>query len=259
MTQLIFLGTGGDSAVIGKQIKASGGIVIKTPDSQFHLDPGPGSLNKLKETGLNVRETTGIIVSNGLLKRSNDINAAISAMTLDGMDKKGVIVIDKNNNFLFEQYRDFVERVIYINDTKRIAIGDTEIEVVEGKKEGFFHYKILTPDLSIGYISDTSYDSSLSKTFEDTNILIINCKNPADTKDENGLNLDEVRTIIAKSKPKLAIITGFGIKMLEMDFLETARELQRSLSVQTIMATDGLKIEPQGYARMSQQKTLTRF
>ncbi|MEM4260371.1 MAG: hypothetical protein QXG00_03990 [Candidatus Woesearchaeota archaeon] len=259
MTQLIFLGTGGDSVVIGKQYRASGGLVIKTADSQFHLDPGPGSLNKLKETGLNVRETTGIIVSNSLLKRANDINALISAMTLDGMDKKGVIVIDKNNKFLFDKYRDYLERVIYVNETRRIAICDTEIEIIEGKIEEIFHYRLLTPDLSIGYISDTGYDSNLYKNFEDTNIIIINCKNPADIKEDNNLNLDDVRTIIAKTKPKLAIITGFGIKMLEMDFLETARELQRSLGVQTIMATDGLKIEPQGYAKMSQQKTLTRF
>ncbi len=44
--QIIFLGTGGDPVVVGKQIRSSGGIVLKLDGLQFHLDPGPGALVK---------------------------------------------------------------------------------------------------------------------------------------------------------------------------------------------------------------------
>jgi ribonuclease BN (tRNA processing enzyme) len=259
MTSLTFLGTAGDALVVGKQLKSSAGIVLKTQEIQLHLDPGPGCLNRMKETSINARETSVIVLSNPTLKRSHDVNAIVSAMTMDGLDRRGIAVLGRENQFLIPQYREYLERIIYINDTKRLALGDVEIEISEARKEGHYHFKFLTPNLSIGYITETGYDSNLAKIFEDTNVLIINCKNPPDVKEDDALNLDDVRTIAAKVKPKLLIITGFGIKMLDMDFLETARELQRSLGIQTLFAIDGIRIEPTGYARMSQQRTLNRF
>ena len=43
------------------------------------------------QTKVNVRETTGILVSNYSILRSNDLNALISGMTYSGLDHKGVI------------------------------------------------------------------------------------------------------------------------------------------------------------------------
>ena len=53
---IAFLGTGGDSTVVGKNIRSAGGIIIRFDNCQFHLDPGPGSLIKAQEAGMNLRE-----------------------------------------------------------------------------------------------------------------------------------------------------------------------------------------------------------
>ncbi|MDP7476371.1 MAG: hypothetical protein QF655_01925, partial [Candidatus Woesearchaeota archaeon] len=54
-SSIIFLGTGGDSYVVGKQLRASGGIILQINDDQYHIDPGPGALVMAKETGINLR------------------------------------------------------------------------------------------------------------------------------------------------------------------------------------------------------------
>ena len=46
---VLFLGTGGDSFVIGKQMRHSGGFVIQQDDLQFQIDPGPGALVRANE------------------------------------------------------------------------------------------------------------------------------------------------------------------------------------------------------------------
>ena len=43
-TRILFLGTGGDEFVIGKQKRSSGGIIFTYGPNQFHFDPGPSSL-----------------------------------------------------------------------------------------------------------------------------------------------------------------------------------------------------------------------
>ena len=92
MSKIIFLGTGGDKSVIGRQIRASGGIIIQNNNLQFHLDPGPGALVKAKEFGINPRATTALLVSHNHLGHCNDVNAVIDAMTLSGLDKRGVLI-----------------------------------------------------------------------------------------------------------------------------------------------------------------------
>ena len=47
--KIIFLGTGGDSIVVGKQLRASGGIILQIDDNQFHIDPGPGALVRARQ------------------------------------------------------------------------------------------------------------------------------------------------------------------------------------------------------------------
>ena len=52
---ILFLGTGGDSIVVGRQLRASGGIVLRFGDNTFFLDPGPGALVRAKQFDVNPR------------------------------------------------------------------------------------------------------------------------------------------------------------------------------------------------------------
>ncbi len=55
--------------------------------------------------------------------------------------------------------------------------------------------------------------------------------------------------MISQVRPRLAIITHFGLEMLKADPLNEAREIQRITGVQTIAAQDGLIVSPGSYGR----------
>ena len=77
-SKIIFLGTAGESLVYGKQIRASGGIIIQTDNLQCIIDPGPGSITMAAQFGINLRDTDAIFVTHNHINHCNDVNAIIN-------------------------------------------------------------------------------------------------------------------------------------------------------------------------------------
>ncbi|MBA3064437.1 hypothetical protein FP803_03285 [Candidatus Woesearchaeota archaeon] len=268
LPQIIFLGTGGDCFVVGKQLRASGGIIIRAEDMQFHIDPGPGALVRAEQYDVNLRENTCILISHNHLNHTNDINAVISAMTHAGLDKKGVLisnrtVISGDNNtdtILLNFYKNCLERYIIVQENQKIGIGDIEIRITP-TKHGIENigFKFITPEFSLSYISDTSYFTGLAEPHKGSDILILNVVNPSGINSKTNLNSDDAVNIITAVKPKLAIIQHFGIKMIEADPMYEAREIQKKTYTQVIAAKDGMAINPLSYSSSLRQKTLKNF
>jgi phosphoribosyl 1,2-cyclic phosphodiesterase len=268
-TRILFLGTGGDEYVIGKQKRASGGIIFTFGNNQFHIDPGPSSLMMAKMMSVNLRENIAILLTANELFRANDVNAVISAMSHDGLDKRGVLVcpstasiIDKENYpFLNPEYKKYLEKVITIDNTKKLGINNIDIEVIELKKSlsKICGYKIITPGFNLAYIPETGYDPAFCERIEETDILILNVKEPRGSEKKDCLNSNNAEEIIKKVKPQLAILTGFGVKMLQADPLYEVREIQKNTGVQTIAAKDGMSINPTNFSATVRQKSLKSY
>ncbi len=268
-SQIIFLGTAGDSYVCGRQIRASGGIVLQVDSHQFHIDPGPGSLVKMAQHAVHPRETMGIFVSNTSLLHCNDVNVMISAMTHDGLDRKGVLI--SNNSFangteeekpyLSDKHKNFVERVITVKPGQKVGIENIEIEALPTKNSDpdALGFKFLTPKFNMVYTGDTRYSADVVKTYSGCDILIMNVTHPFSEKPKEGLNSEDAVKIIEKVKPKLAVITHFGAKLLSSDPMYEAREIQKQTGVQIVTAKDGLALNPISYAAQLRQKTLNLY
>jgi len=80
-----------------------------------------------------------------------------------------------------------------------------------------------------------------------TDILILNVPYPGDKGAYLNLDSESAIKIISHVRPKLAILTHFGLEMLKADPLQEAREIQKITGIQTIAASDGLVISPEGY------------
>ena len=267
--KLIFLGTGGDAHVIGKQIRASGGFVLVVDDTQMHFDPGPGALVKAVEYGVPLRNNTAVVVSNSSLYRCNDVNAVIDAMTLAGLDKTGVLIGCKDvicgdaegNTYLTQFHKQCVERFICLEPGGKVGINHIEIRAlpVKHKSENSIAFKVFTSKFTMGYTSDTAYSSDLVTALKDVDLLLLHVLNPGDTKVQHGLCTEDAKKIISAVKPKLAILSGFGIKLIKEDVLEEARDIQRSTGIQTLAAKDGMVINPLSYSVNLRQRTLNLY
>ncbi|MFH2021268.1 MAG: hypothetical protein ABIJ34_07650 [archaeon] len=268
-SKILFLGTAGDSFTAGKQMRASGGIIFSYEDSQFHIEPGPGSLVMAKMTSINLRETSTLIVTGNDLIKANDLNMCISAMTHEGLDKRGVLICPSdvaamsagNIPILNPKYQEFLEKTIVVDNTRKIGINNIDFEIIELKEpiSKNYAFKIITPKFNLSYVPNTAYSAELGENLRDTDILILNVPEPRGSDRRDSLNSEDAEKIIKKADPQLVLITGFGIKMLQADPLYEIREIQKNSGVQAIAAKDGMTINPMSFASTVRQKSLRHF
>ncbi|MFW6013981.1 MAG: MBL fold metallo-hydrolase [Candidatus Nanoarchaeia archaeon] len=267
--KIIFLGTGGDSIVVGKQLRSAGGIIVQVLDNQIHINPGPGAVARAYDYGVNLRNNIAVLVSNNYLNNVAEINSVISAMSLGGLDRKGVLISNKsayenyenNDPMINNYYKNFLEKDIVLENGKRVGLNELEIKATRTLNEDEYAigFKIITPKFSIGYTSDTGYIKNLSEDFKGVEIMIFNCTSPSETPGYSTLTPADIIQILPKIKPKLAVITGFGIKMHHCDVLNEARKIQKETGIQTIAASDGMSINPVSYSVNLRQRTLQQF
>lgn len=257
MAKIIFLGTAGGSAVVNRQLRASGGIIIQIEKLQYHIDPGPGALNKAKEYNINPHHTTAVLVSHNHINHCNDLNVVVDAMTHSGIEHRGVILASKSvlqplgNSFPFltRHHQNLVEKIIPLEKNHKIGIELVEINAlpVEHSDPSAIGFKFFCPKFTIGYTGDTTLNQQLLDSLVGTDILILNVPYPNKKGAGTNLSTEDAIAIVSKIRPQLAILTHFGLEMLKADPLVAAREIQRITGVQTIAAKDGLAISPEGY------------
>ncbi|MBR9699409.1 hypothetical protein GOV09_03060 [Candidatus Woesearchaeota archaeon] len=261
------MGTGTGSSVVGKGLRSAGGIILTFGENQFHVDPGIGAVTKAAEYGINLRATTALLISHSHIHHANDANAVIDAMTLSGLDKKGVLIANKtaihgtddHQQAVSPYYRNLIERFIAVDRNQRIGVNDIEIQTLTARhhEPNSIGFKFFAPGITITYSADTVYAADIVEQYMGSNILILNV--PYKKKVEGNLCIEDAIKIIQKVNPRLAILTHFGPEIVKADPLYEIREIQKQTSVQTIAAKDGMVINPVSYSASAGQKTLQGF
>jgi ribonuclease BN (tRNA processing enzyme) len=267
--RIIFLGTAGDEFTVGKQIRASGGIIIQTEGYQFMIDPGPGSLIQAKKANVNIRENTAVLVSHAHINHCNDVNVVLATMSRNKLDTKGVLIAnttfmngdEKNKPYITDFHKNCVERIIIPKAGQKIGIEDIEIEVLKTKHSDTetIGFKFITPKFIAVYSSDTAYMTDLIEEYKDADILILNVVSPFEKKVDFNLNSDDAVNIIKRVKPRLTVITHFGKDMIEANPIYQARDISKVTETTVAAAEDGTSINPLNYASKTRQKRLESF
>ena len=242
VTRITFLGTAGETTVLAKHDRTAGGIVLQTEENSFFLDPGPGALVQAGKAKLSMRENTALIITSARIEQSGDGNAIIDAMTASGMDRRGVLMGDMTTLPLIEKYKLWLEKIIHLEPGKRVGVEDIDMVTLPTKESNALGMSFLTKDGIITYTSNTSYDESLCNHYKGSDIMILNVFTPKGVSTPGFLNTDDAIAILKSVKPKLAIMTHFGLKMLKAEPLYEAREIQRQTNVQVIAAKDGMTL-----------------
>ncbi len=252
---ITFLGTAGNLGVITKSDNTSGGIIIDHEEVQLHIDPGVGALINARKENINLRENTAILISSSHINRCNELNAVISAMTHDGLDPKGVLIINANNSVLLEKYKNCVEKVLTAEPGNTIGIEDITITPLKTSHQNRVGYRIETEKIIITYTGDTNYAPEIIDQYLRSHVLILNVPNSF-TNNGEGLNSGDAVKILKQIKPDLAIITHFDKSIIQNQPLYEAREIQRQSGVSVLAAKEGLRIDPMAYLGESKQKVI---
>lgn len=227
MIEVTFLGTAGDCFLSGSQARGTGGVIIRFGKEQYHIDPGPGALVMAKEYGINLRQTTALFVTSPSIIRSNDMNAAIMAMTHAGLDRHGVLFVHKSLHDEHNQFYDHLRKTVAVRAGDREFVKNTEILFTPTTTKTF-GLKIFLEKV-IGYTGDTNYSKEAAEKLKGCDVLIMSCKP------------EEALEFLRQIRPKLGIITAYTIK--NQNTGEIARALQRKSGVRVVGAEDGMTID----------------
>ncbi len=251
---LIFLGSGGARIVIAKQVRASGGIWVTLAGVQFLLDPGPGALVRAVSSRhrLDPRELAAIILSHRHLDHSADVNVMIEAMTTGGTEPRGILfapadALEGEDPVVLRYLRNFLERVVVLKEGGCYQIGPIEFVCpVRHKHRGeVYGFRFKAPRITLSYVADTAYFPELAEHYR-ADVVIFNVVRYSPSNLDH-LHLPEVKELIQAMKPRLAIMTHFGMTMIRAKPWKIARELSEETGVAVVAASDGMRIELEKY------------
>jgi ribonuclease BN (tRNA processing enzyme) len=245
---ITFLGTGGARIMVATQILASGGIWLNLSGTEILVDPGPGCIVQSTKRKLRADKLSAIILSHRHLDHAGDINVMAEAMTQGGFKHHGWLFTPadalENEPVIFSYLRGYLEGIELLEEGKSYTVGNvsftTPIRHIHPVETYGFVFK--TGQHTFSYIADTRYFDGLLESYGGE-LLIINVVFSEPRPDIDHLSVPDARHLITELKPKVAILTHFGMPMWRARPWEVAQRLSEETGVRVISARDGMRFD----------------
>ena len=117
--------------------------------------------------------------------------------------------------------------------------GEFEIEFIKTKhdEKSCFGFKLWIDGAVIGYTSDTEYYEGIAESYRGCDYLILNCLKPVHDQYNGHMAVVDIIEILKVAKPKLAILSHMGMKMIPVADKE-AKKIQAATGIRTVAAQD---------------------
>jgi ribonuclease BN (tRNA processing enzyme) len=248
--EITFLGTGGGRYATGLQTRKTGGIILRSEETQVHIDPGPGGLVNCHEYLDNPLDTEAILVSHAHLDHAGDAEAIIEMMT-EASDKPGAVFAPESvlqgfsdlEKKVSDYHKELCAEVRELEHKSKFEFKDLKIEsqnMVHGdpKTQGL---KISDGKKTFGFWTDSGYSEELARFYKECETIIIYCALKKEgEKARNYTNLGQVPKIAKISNADNLIITHFGQAFLNSDIQEQENWLKDQVDAKVVFAEDGM-------------------
>jgi len=247
-----FFGTGGARFVASKQLRATGGLWLKYKGTNLHIDPGPGTMVRIQESQevFEPENLDGIILTHKHMDHSNDVNVLIESMAGGGFRRRGTLFAPQDaigeDPVVFRFVRNYLDNEVVMQQDGQYTIGDITFSTPIRHRHPVETYGLVfNLNHTIGLIADTRFFRELPDYYQ-VDYLILNVLRSQPIENHEiieHLAVGDARMIIARVKPKAAILTHFGYKMIQEGPDMIARSLSNETGVSVIAAYDGMKWE----------------
>jgi len=246
---ITFLGTAGARFMVIKQLSASGGLWLNLSGTEILIDPGPGSIVQSTKRKLNAEKLRAIILSHCHLDHSADVNIMIEAMTQGGFNRHGWLFAPadalESEPIILSYLKDYLEGIEILKEGKSYSVGDISFTTPIRHIHPVETYGMLfrAAGHTFAYITDTRYFDGLCHSYNGSELLIINVVLLEAKPHIDHLSVPDAEHIIAELKPKVAILTHFGMNMWRARPWEIAQRLSQQTGVRVLAGRDGMRFD----------------
>ena len=254
--EIVFLGTGGGRFNLIGQVRRTAGFRINGPLS-FHVDPGPGVLSACRQFGQQPQETDVIVVTHNHIDHVNDAGLLCEALFNCSFRKKGWLIGSKSalkgdengDRGVSWYHQQKMEKALVAHPGRKIEIR------MSGKKAALLPTAVRHDDATgfgfvlemggqrIGYTSDTEYFEGAGRQYAGCGLLIVNNLKSGYDGVKGHLYSATTAKLLAEAKPKLAVMTHLGMKLILAGPGKEAARIARLSGVRTVASEDGMKID----------------
>jgi len=245
---ITFLGTGGARIMVANQVLASGGLWLNLGGTEILIDPGPGCIVQSTKRKLRAEKLSAIILSHRHLDHSADVNIMIEAMTHGGLKQHGWLFAPadalETEPVVFSYLKSCLEGIEILKEGKSYSIGNISFVTPIRHIHPVETYGMLftTGEHTFSYIADTRYFDGLCHSYG-SDLLIINVVMLEPKQQIDHLSVAGVEHIIRELKPKVAILTHFGMTMWRSKPWQLAQRLSQETGVRVLAARDGMRFD----------------
>jgi len=249
-----FLGTAGARFAVARQLRHSGGTLVRIGGRSIMLDPGPGTLALCASSRprIDVAALDAVVLTHAHIDHSNDTSVLLDAMTRGGWTRRGALFAPKDclqgpNRVVMSYLRDFPERIVPIEPRTRYALDGVAFSTSVRHRHGVETYGIRFhgPRGDIAFCVDTGWFDGLPDCYADADTLVINVvlRERHPTGRILHLGADEAETLIGEARPRRAVLTHFGTPMLDAGPDEVARDMAGRLGIEVVAARDDMILD----------------
>jgi len=248
-----FLGTAGARFVMIRQVRSSAGVLYSLAGFRLLVDPGPGCLVRCFASRPKIDPATldAILLTHGHLDHAGDANVMIEAMTEGGHNRRGTLFAPhealEGDPMVLHYVREYLGDVQVLGAGKAWELAPglrlvTPVRHIHGAEA--YGFRLETPSVRISHVADTFYFPELADHYAPCDVLIVHVvlHQVDDERKRRILHLDvaDATRLVGEVKPRVAIITHFGMNMLRAKPWEVAARMADDTGVEVHAARDGM-------------------
>jgi ribonuclease BN (tRNA processing enzyme) len=258
----VFLGSGGARIVVARQIRATGGIWLSLAGTRLLIDPGPGALVRITSSRHRLDPTTlaGIFLSHRHLDHAGDVNVMVEAMTMGGTERRGVLLapaeaLEGPDPVVLRYLREFLKGIVTLTEGGRYRIGEVEFTCpVRHRHRGeVYGSRFTVSGQTVSYVADTRYFPELADHYR-ADVVILNVVRSRPSELDH-LHVADVELLVREMKPRLTMMTHFGMTMLRARPWVIAREMSERTGYRVVAAADGMRVDLSDLSAAGRRRT----
>jgi phosphoribosyl 1,2-cyclic phosphodiesterase len=231
--------------MVAKQLAASGGLYLEEGGTRLCLDPGPGAVVQYAKRKIDPSRLDGIVLSHRHLDHSNDVNVMIEAMTEGGFRPRGTLLCPgdalDDDPVVLGYLRKFPTEVIRLQPESEYRVKEIGFTTSPRHVHGAETYGFRFGD-RLGWVTDSGYYDGIAEQHR-AEVMVIHTVLLERRPELPHLCIEDAERIIRDARPRLAVITHFGMTVWRAKPWELAAALSDRTGIEVKAARDGMTLE----------------